>query len=189
VEWVDESTEPKKGLTGHGFPSRAIETLYRRYFSEICANIRASFGSGPPEPEDAVQTAFAKYAGLAEEHKVRDPRAFLYIAARNVVLDHRRRAKVSAAYTDEQLAFDKELGLEEITPERVVAAKERFDVLIEAMEKLPEKQRQVLILSRIEGLTYREIGAQTGWSAADISRSMATAMKTLARALGDAGRR
>jgi DNA-directed RNA polymerase specialized sigma24 family protein len=47
----------------------------------------------------------------------------------------------------------------------------------------------MLILSRIEGLTYREISTQTGWSAADISRSMATAMKTLARALGDAERR
>ena len=80
-----------------GAADERLDALYRNHFPELCANIRKSFGSGPPEPEDAVQTAFAKFAKLENPAAVRAPRAFLYIAARNVILDHKRSAKVAHA--------------------------------------------------------------------------------------------
>lgn len=160
-----------------------LSTLYRNHFTELCANIRKSFGSGPPEPEDAVQTAFAKFATLEHPERVRDARAFLYIAARNIVLDHKRSAKVANAYIAEQIALDHELKLEGITPERVVDSKQRFDTLVEAMRDLPEKQQVILVKSRLEGKSYREIGEETGWSAGDISRNMNAAISALVLAL------
>lgn len=160
-----------------------LDRLYRLHFQDLCANIYKSFGPGPPEPEEVVQTAYAKYVELAEPEKISNPRAFLYIAARNIVLDHKRRLKVFDSYAAEQIAFEKELGLEEITPERVVLAKERFDVLVEVIKKLPKKQQVVLTMSRLEGKPYREIAKETGWSPADISRQMQAGMTALVRAL------
>lgn len=156
-----------------------LDDLYRAHFSELCANIRKSFGSGPPEPEDAVQTAFEKFANLENPDEVRDARAFLYVAARNVILDHKRTAKVANAYIAEQIALDHALVLEQITPERVVESKERFDVLIEAMRSLPAKQQVILTMSRIEGKSYREIGRETGWSLGDINRNMTAGISAL----------
>ncbi|KCZ48467.1 hypothetical protein HY17_16585 [Hyphomonas sp. CY54-11-8] len=165
-----------------------MDDLYRSHFDELCANIRKSFGSGPPEPEDAVQTAFAKFASLENPEEVRDPRAFLYIAARNVVLDHKRSAKVANAYIAEQIALDFELKLEGITPERVVDSRQRFETLVEAMRSLPQKQQLILTMSRLEGKSYREIREETGWSAGDISRNMNAGISALVIAIKRAER-
>ncbi|MEL7548140.1 MAG: sigma-70 family RNA polymerase sigma factor [Pseudomonadota bacterium] len=160
-----------------------LDALYRQHFDELCLSIRRSFGTGPPDPEDAVQTAFARFAGLKNQDKVRNARSFLYIMARNIVLDFRRSRKVSDAYIDEQIALDRDSKLEGITPERVVIHKQRFETLIEAMRTLPHKQQKILYMSRIEGKSYREIGQETGWSAGDISRNMNAGISALAAAL------
>src|SRR5262245_47845841 len=93
-----------------------LDALYRECFGGLVARIRSTFGSGPPEPEDVVQSAFVKFAALENRSGVADPRAFLYVAARNLVLDFKRNAKVSNAYVAEQLG-DLDQKLEEITPE------------------------------------------------------------------------
>ncbi|PHZ85109.1 RNA polymerase sigma factor [Paremcibacter congregatus] len=160
-----------------------LDSLYRSHFPSLCANIRKSFGSGPPEPEDVVQAAFTKYANIAKPSKIKDPRAFLYITARNIVLDFKRRTKLSDSYIQEQIATDHELDLEKITPERVVIARERFEILVKVMKSLPRKQQIILTMSRLEGKTYREICQETGWSPADISRQMSEGMITLVKGL------
>lgn len=165
-----------------------LDKLYRSHFADLCTSIRRSFGAGPPEPEDAVQSAFEKFAKLKNPSEVRDARAFLYITARNVILDHKRSAKVADAYIAEQIALDHEFKLEGITPERVVESKERFDILVEAMRTLPRKQQLILVMSRLEGKSYREIRKETGWSAGDVSRNMSAAISTLVVALKRAKR-
>lgn len=172
-------------LPGPVFRARAseIEHLYIRYFEDLVANVRKSFGSGPPEPEDVVQSAFEKFAKLEDRTTVRNPRSFLYIAARNIVLDHKRSSKVADAYIAEQLALDSEFLVERITPERVVEARARFDALVKAMTALPQKQQVILTMSRLEGKSYREIHEETGWSMGDISRQMNLAISSLVRTL------
>ncbi|WP_165793476.1 RNA polymerase sigma factor [Hyphococcus luteus] len=160
-----------------------LDDLYRAHFAALVANIRKSFGSGPPEPEDVVQSAFAKYAALENPQDIKDPRSFIFIAARNLVLDAKRSGKVADAYIAEQIALDAELRLEEITPERVVVAKERFETLIATMQELPHKQQVILAMSRVEGKSYREISEETGWSAGDISRNMNAGIAALVVAL------
>lgn len=182
-EWSAASPQ-RQGATANA----RLDGLYRAHFSALCANIRKSFGTGPPEPEDAVQTAFEKFAKLENPDSVKDARAFLYVAARNVVLDHKRSAKVANAYIAEQIALDYELKLEGITPERVVESKQRFETLVAAMRSLPEKQQLILAMSRLEGKSYREIHEQTGWSTGDISRNMKAGISTLVIALKRAER-
>jgi len=135
-----------------------------------------------------VQSAFTKFASLERPENIRDARAFLYIAARNIVLDHKRSAKVADAYIAEQIALDHELKLEGITPERVVVSKQRFSILVDAMRGLPRKQQVILAMSRLEGKSYREIREETGWSAGDISRNMTAGISALVIALKRAQR-
>ena len=160
-----------------------MDDLYRTHFKSLVAGIRASFGSGPPDPEDVVQSAFMKFARLEDKASISNPRNFIYIAAQNLVLDHKRAAKTANAYSAEQLAFDSELALERITPERVVEAKERFDILVAAMRSLPKKQQVLLAMSRLEGKTYREIASATGYSLADVGRNINQAITSLVIAL------
>lgn len=168
--------------------ANALEDLYRTYFLEMVGRIAKLFGPGPPDPEDVVQAAFVRYASLKSTDEIENPRAFVYKAARNIVLDHKRRAKNAQAYIDAVLADAGATNLEEITPERVLVQKNRFELMIAAAQKLPRKQQRVLIMNRVEGKSYAEIARETGWSAGDISRQMSMAVEALGEAI-ERGRR
>ena len=185
---MSQSGVPFSPLQGQGTPEEGgrdadLDALYRAHFSDLVAHVRAAFGPGPPEPEDAVQTAFVKFARLEDRGAVANPRSFLFISAQNIILDHKRASRTANAYIAEQLALDTEMALEQITPERVVEAKERFSILVAAMRQLPQKQQVLLAMSRIEGKTYREIAAETGYSLADVGRSINQAITSLVIAL------
>lgn len=165
---------------------RDIDSVFRIEFHGLVRQLRSRFGDGPPDPEDAVQTAFARLSRTAADTRIEDPRGFLYTAARNLMLDGRRRSRTHAAWLEDAKSRDNEIKVEEITPERVVLAKDRLDRMNALIDSLPEKQRLVLALSRLSGLTYAEISSQTGYSMADISRQLTAALRTLRDGLQEA---
>ncbi|MBL4837470.1 MAG: RNA polymerase sigma factor [Kordiimonadaceae bacterium] len=174
----------KKRLVSGGGEQAAsllVETLYRDHFTDLCKNIHISFGGGPPEPEDIVQAAFTKFASLDHATSIEKPRSFIFIIARNLVLDYKRRRKMDDAYIAEQIALDHDFKLEGITPERVVLAKDYLNQLIRVLRTLPKKQQVILSMNRLEGKSFKQITQETGWSAGDISRNMNAGMETLIR--------
>ncbi|WP_375209820.1 RNA polymerase sigma factor [Hyphomonas jannaschiana] len=160
-----------------------FEQLYRVYWKDLCGHLRRMFGAGPPEPEDAVQAAFIRYAALEEPQKVRNPRAFLLVTARNIILDQKRRSGRHMAYAKAVLAENSGPQLDDISPERVLLEKERFEAIDEAFRKLPEKQQVILTLRRQHGYTYQQIANETGWSYGDVYRQMDKALASLSQAL------
>ena len=165
-----------------------LDDLYRHYAGELRKAVRKSFGAGPPEPDDVVQAAFARYATLDDPAKVRNPRAFLYTTARNIVLDHKRGQRRTDAFIDEVLA---EAGqqVDKITPEDVLLHREQFDIMVAVMRRLPKKQRVVLTMSRLHGHSYGQIARVTGWSVSDIGRQLNAGLETIDDALRRANRR
>jgi RNA polymerase sigma factor (sigma-70 family) len=160
-----------------------FEQLYRVYWQDLCGHLRRMFGSGPPEPEDAVQAAFVRFAALDEPQLVRNPRAFLLVTARNIILDQKRRSGRHLEYAKAVLAENAGPQLDDFSPERVLIEKQRFAVINEAFRQLPEKQQVVLTLRRRYGYTYQQIANETGWSYGDVYRQMDKALATLAQAV------
>ena len=165
----------------------ALAELYRRYWHELCKYLNRKFGSGPPDPEDIAQTAFAKFAALDKAQEIRNPRAFLYTTARNLVLDYKRKQHTTESYIESALHSVGEEILDQISPEHVLIEKERIRILADVMRRLPRKQQRIVALSRLQGKSYAEIARQTGWSQADISRQMTRIMKKLDAALAASG--
>ena len=159
-----------------------IERLYREHFKSICVNLQRSFGGGPPDPEDIVQSAFVKFASLESKSKINNPRSFIYSIARNLILDHKRASKIADEYIAEQIALDRNISLQGISPERILASREEFNILIKTMQDLPHKQQIILTMSRLEGKSYKQISQETGWSTGDISRNMKDDMSALLKA-------
>jgi RNA polymerase sigma factor (sigma-70 family) len=162
---------------------RDLKSLYRAHWQELQRYVTHSFGRGPPEPEDVAQIAFARYAALDKPDLVQNPRAFLFTTARNIVLDHRRSQDRADRYIQDALVRVGEKALDEISPERVLMERERFDVLSAVIQRLPAKQQRVIAMNRYHGMTYEEIAARTGWSLADISRQVTRALSALDAAL------
>lgn len=79
----------------------------------------------------------------------------------------------------ENIRFDHD----DYSPEEIMSfeqLQEKYDSLI---EKMPDNQRVVFLMSRIEGLQYREIGERIGLSVKAVEKRMGNALKYLRASL------
>jgi len=173
---------PSRKPNGHDPDRRLLEALYRAHVAELTAWLRQRYGPGPPAPEDIAQTAFERLAALSSLAHIRHPKSFLYRAAANAALDAIARVRRTRRFIDHEMQR-RAADLEEITPERVSMAKERFDRLAEALDGLPAKQKEVVIRIRFLGQTLEEAAAETGWSKSDIFRQLKSALVAVQAAL------
>jgi len=116
----------------------------------------------PSDAEDAVQETFLRV--LRHRHslgEVRDHRVWLIRIVWNIVLDRKRRAK-SRPETDDVEELARVLPSTGLSAEDVAAAAQHHARVLACVDRLPNKERQVLILSAFEELTSVEISAVLG---------------------------
>ena len=153
-----------------------LTRLYRAHRQELCGYVMAIFGRGPPEPEDVVQAAFAKFFELDRPEEVSSPRAYLYSAARNFVIDEKRRERRSGAFAKElRYGADQEI-LSDSLPERVLLGGERCELLFKALKRMPAKRRRLILLNRFEEMSCEEIGRKFGMSSAAVQKQIERAL-------------
>ena len=116
----------------------------------------------PQDAEDAVQEAFMRVLRhrdtLAE---VRDQRVWLIRIVWNIVLDRKRRAKTRPE-TDDVAELARVLPSNGLSAEAQAAAAQHHAQVLACVEKLPAKERQVLMLSAFEELNSVEIATVLG---------------------------
>ena len=71
------------------------------------------------------------------------------------------------------------------SPEFIALEKEYMEKLKAAIASLPERQREVFLLSRIDKKTYKEIAELSGVSVKAIEKLMHKALGTLRKTLGN----
>jgi RNA polymerase sigma-70 factor (ECF subfamily) len=86
--------------------------------------------------------------------RITHARGFLFTAARNIAIDLIRRGQ-----RREEVPEGTMLALEDERPavQDQLDQSERLDALVEAVDTLPPRCREVMILRYLEGLSYREI--------------------------------
>ena len=164
----------------------AVEALYRDHWRALCVRLRRVFGDGPPDPEDLAQTAFAKFIERADIGELDNPASFLFRIAINEGRDRIRHIVRSNQLITSQLTPPDGADVEQITPLVVYEARQDLQITTDAFNALSQKQQEVIARSRLRGETFAEISAATGWSKADISRTLKSALGALQTALQDA---
>ncbi len=116
----------------------------------------------PADAEDAVQEAFLRVLRHRDSlGEVRDHRVWLIRIVWNIVLDRKRRAK-SRPETDDVDELARVLPSTGLSAEEVAAAAQHHARVLACVDRLPPKERQVLILSAFEELTSVEIASVLG---------------------------
>lgn len=151
-----------------------------RYRDEVCGYIRRRFGAGPPDPDDVVQTAFAKILANYDLDAMDNVRAFLYTAAHNSAIDMiRSQDRLNRYKVMCELGEEADVGADEITPERALLSQENFRIALDTINDMPEVERETLILYRIHELTLIEIAERVGKSKTSVIRYLASATRRL----------
>jgi RNA polymerase sigma-70 factor, ECF subfamily len=152
-------------------------TLYRVAFSVL---------RNPADAEDAVQEAFLRvlrHRGMLGE--VRDRRVWLIRIVWNIVLDRKRRAKTRPE-TDDVAELARVLPSNGLSAEQIVAAAQHHAHVLACVERLPAKEREVLLLSAFEELTSVEIATVLGITESSVRSRLFRARNLMAGLLNHA---
>ena len=111
----------------------------------------------PSDAEDAVQEAFVRVLRHRDTlGEVRAQRVWLIRIVWNIVLDRKRRAKTRPE-TDDVAELARVLPCDGLSAEQIAVAAQHHAHVLACVEKLPAKERQVLMLSAFEELSSVEI--------------------------------
>ena len=152
-------------------------TLYRVAFSVL---------RNPADAEDAVQEAFLRVLRHRHTlHEVRDHRVWLIRIVWNVVLDRKRRAKTRPE-TDDVADLVRVLPSNGLSAEEIAVAAQHHARVLACVEKLPAKEREVLLLSAFEELSSVEIAGVLGITESSVRSRLFRARNLMADLLDHA---
>jgi RNA polymerase sigma-70 factor, ECF subfamily len=138
------------------------------------------------EAEDLAQEAALRAYRFFGGFRGGDPRAWLLKIVRNVSYTWLETARAKEASEE----FDEELhGAAEVTPESLAIAGAEHERLVRALEELPAKFREVLVLRELEGCSYKEIAEITGSPVGTVMSSLSRARRRLGHALAAGSRK
>jgi RNA polymerase sigma factor (sigma-70 family) len=142
-----------------------ISAVVVRERSRLGNFIRKRIGD-PSEAEDILQDVFYEFV---EEYRlpesIEQASAWLFRVARNRIVDRFRKKKevpMSETGDEEEYRLDLALPSPDAGPEAEYARAVLLDALREALDELPEAQREVFVEHELEGRSFKEMAAQSG---------------------------
>lgn len=136
--------------------------------------------------DDLIQETFARILRAHDAGEVRSPKALLFTTARNTALDLLRREQVVRF---ESVANIEQLPVAEHRPGTVesLSREQELHLLDQAVQSLPTRCQQILIMKKIEGLSYAEIGDRLGIKPNTISAQLTIGVLRCRRFLQERG--
>lgn len=133
--------------------------------------------------EDLVQDIYIKLKDI-DARPINDPSAYLYRVGWNMMLDRLRKQRRETAREAEwsninanRIAAD--AVTDEPSAENAVAARERLEHIVNALERLPAQTQRVFRLHKFEGLSQGEVAAKLGVSKSAVEKHVSAALRHL----------
>ncbi len=169
-----------KVLTTHSFEKiqagdiSEFEKLFRDYYEYLCRQAN-SILKDPDEAEEIVQETFVKIWNKRQDIEIKTSvKNYLIQSIKNQCFNHIKHAQIKRNHSEEVLkesrVFEEDDSL---------VADELSEKIERAINKLPEERKKIFIMSRHEGLKYKEIADQLGISIKTVENQMGKALKTL----------
>lgn len=146
----------------------AFERLYNRHETSVWRFVFRSV-QNQAVADDLVQELWFAVARTAARYEPTAKfKTWLFTMARNRVIDHIRTAKnhasIDAENDDGELMFSDLAAESRLGPLRQVSSNEQAKALLDAIEQLPEDQREAFLMQAEGDMSVEEIAAATGVS-------------------------
>ncbi|PHS15908.1 MAG: RNA polymerase subunit sigma-70 [Kangiella sp.] len=139
----------------------------------------------PHEIEDIVQETYVRVCQFRTTGEVREPRALLLKTAKNIALDHVKRAewRLNSSYEDESIISENDKHDSTSDPFNQVASDQEFGQFCEIVRELPQQCKKVFILKKVYGYSQREVAKELGISESTVEKHIAKGMKHCGKAM------
>ena len=158
----------------------AFERLYDRYWLKVY-NFTRLYITSSTEVSEVVQDVFVKVWESRETFDdTKNFDGFLFIITRNIIFNQKRRSFNEDFYKSSVLdAYTEDNINDACEAEEKMYALELSRFIDALVQSLPERQRDCFLLSRVEKMTYREIGERLGISERTVEVHIMRALKCL----------
>jgi RNA polymerase sigma factor (sigma-70 family) len=150
-----------------------MSVLFERYHVRLY-NFFLKMGLKSHISQDLTQNLFYRMLKYRQTYNNGSVKSWIYQIARNLHADYRRQQKKS-----ESLMMITDTYPAEVIDEGDGYTSEEYERLDHAISALSEEQREIIVLSRYQGLKYEEISSITNQSVSAIKVAMHRTMKQL----------
>src|SRR2546428_4014370 len=164
----------------------AFEAMFRAYYDPLCRYVGPPLGSRDAA-EDAVQGVFARIWEDRARWAVGDVQHYLYAAVRRRAISQIRRTAVRRRAAP-LLILEESGGATRAPADAEFEAEELWRRLERALAALPPRTRAAFVLSRREGLSYREVALRMTISPKTVGVHIGRALAALRKAMASAGK-
>jgi len=161
-----------------GMKPADVDELFRMYYRPLC--LYASHFLGDLDAcEEVVQAGFAAFWERVQEGmEPQDPRAYLFVTVRNRCAGMLLERELMGGYvTAAEIAVAPEVEVDEEEMERGVEEARVWT----AIDRLPPRRREILLMSRRDGVPAEEIAEQFGISVRTVRNQVSRALRALRR--------
>ncbi|RDS85055.1 RNA polymerase sigma factor [Dyella monticola] len=160
----------------------AYDAFFRTQYDALVSFLRRRSRTNE-DAEDAAQESFTRLTRYRDTYPLLAWKAMLYRIAINVVNDQSRRARTRCVPQHVSLD-DVSIESDEPSAEEAAAAAQQRVLLREAILALPPKCRQVYLLTRLRGMTSRQVATHCGISVRMVEKHLANALVHIRRRFG-----
>jgi RNA polymerase sigma-70 factor, ECF subfamily len=161
LPWMEIAPRAVHDQASQHAKDEALAALVEQYASALY-RVAYSVLRNSADAEDAVQETFLRVLRHQDSlEEVRDQRVWLIRIVWNIALDRTRRAKTRPE-TDDVAELARVLPATGLSAEEIAAAAQHHARVLKLVDRLPVKEREVLVLSAFEELSSVEIAAVLG---------------------------
>lgn len=189
----------QRARAGDGSTLGRLLERYRPYL-ELLARVQIGRRlQGKVDPSDVVQEAFLgasrdfpKFRGTTEPEFLSWLRQVLASVLANLVRhyqgtqrrDVRLERQLAVELGQSSQALDRQLVAAQSSPSQQAIRREQSVLLAEALGRLPEEWRELLILRHLDGLSFPEVARRLGRTVDVVKKQWPRALASLRRLLG-----
>lgn len=160
----------------------AFETIFNEHYSNLCA-YGNNFLKDIEASEEVVQEVFFKLWINRDSLEITTSlKSYLFRAVRNSSLNVLKHVGIREDYKQHN---ERIIQMEEKSQEDQVIVSELEEKIRKAIDALPLERRKIFIMSRYDGLKYKEIAEKLGISVKTVENQMGSALKSLRTELAD----
>lgn len=165
---VTTAPEVRAWFVGHVLPLEAILTQFLHHNWHNKSDI-----------QDLLQDVYVRVCDAART-QIPDPtKPFVFSIARNLLIDRVRRERIIPIEAVSDLDA-LEIAKDEPDPERSAIARDELRKVQSALDRLPPRCRQAIVLKQVEGLSRREIATRMGIGEGTVKEYVAEGVRALA---------
>ncbi len=169
--------------TSHKITSKQeFEELFNTHYANLCAYANQFLKELEASEEVVQEVLFKLWTNRETTEFTSSIKSYLFRAVRNSCLNVIKHINIREDYKAHR---DREIQIEEQNLEDQVIVSELEQKIREAIDQLPQERKKIFIMSRYDGLKYREIADKLNISIKTVENQMGSALKYLRTELAE----